>query len=428
MKLSYQQTPLDNGLRVVTCAMPHAYSVGVGLHLAIGSRYESDELAGICHFLEHMLFKGTERRPSPPALAALIEGRGGVFNAVTAQESMTLWAKLPGVHLPLALDVLTDMLRHSLLLPAEIEKERRVILEELAATQDVPEELVGHWVYSITWPDHPLGRDVAGTPESVSRIARDDIAAFMAGYVTPQAAVLSVAGDVEHERVVEVAAAFLGGWPGGLAPSFVPAPPNGLDVRVAVVHRQTEQTHFVLHLPGIPRSDPDRYPLALLQTILGEGMSSRLFQEIRERLGLAYAVDSYTSLLSDTGVVGVYAAVAPENTGRTLQAVLSELRRLRDEPVSDEELVLAKEQSKGRLLLSMEDTLSVAGWFGRQAVLNHEILTVEEVAARLEAATAEDVQRVARRLFRPAGARLAVVGPHRSHEEAAFQEILLGGL
>lgn len=428
MKLSYQLTQLDNGLRVITCAMPYAYSVSVGLHVAVGSRYESEELAGISHFVEHMLFKGTEKRPSPQALADQIEGRGGMFNAATAQEGTVLWAKLPRGHLDLALDVLADMLRHSLLLPEEIEKERRVILEELAASQDVPEELVSQLIYEITWPGHPLGRDIAGTPESVRRITREAMAAHLASHYGPRSTVLSVAGDVDHEQVVATAAALLGDWAAAPAASFQPAPADGADVRAAILHRDTEQTHLILHLPAFSRRDPDRYALGLLHGVLGEGMSSRLFLEIRERLGLAYAVDSYVTLLSDTGVMGVYAAVAPENVQQALRAVLGELRRLREAPVAPEALERAREYSKGRLMLGMEDTLAVGSWLGRQAVLNHEILTVDDVIARMDEVTCEDIQRVAQRVIRPAGARLALVGPHDPAEAPAFEEMLAGEL
>lgn len=428
MKLNYEKTTFANGLRILSCAMPHTYSVSVGFYLSAGSRYENEDLAGASHFLEHMLFKGTTRRPSPQAIAAQIEGHGGVFNASTGQESTVFWAKMPQPHMGLALDVLADMLRSSLILPTEVEKERRVILEEISASQDVPEELVSLAVNSITWPDHPLGRDVAGTPISVGGMTKASLQGFMATHYGPQNTVLIVTGDVQHDQVVAATAGLLGDWQQGDARSYAPAPPNSSTPQVAVIQRPIEQTHLIMHLPGISRRDEQRYALGMLNVVLGEGMSSRLFLEIRERLGLAYAVDSYTSFMSDTGVIGVYAAVDPAEARTTLAAVARELVRLRSETLDAETLGIAREFSKGRLLLGMEDTLSVASWFGRQEILDEEILTVEDAIGKLEAVTAEDIQQTAQRLIHPHGARLAIVGPHAKDEGASFEDVLVSGL
>jgi predicted Zn-dependent peptidase len=428
MKLNHRKTTLANGLRILSCTMPHTYSVSVGFYVSAGSRYESADLAGASHFLEHMLFKGTVRRPSPQAIAAAIEGHGGVFNASTGQESTVFWAKMPQPQMELALDVLADMLRSSLIVPEEVEKERRVILEEISASQDVPEELVSLVVNSITWPAHPLGRDVAGTPGSVGAMTKTALHGFMATHYGPQNTVLAVTGDVQHDQIAAVAAQLLGDWQQGTMRSYEPAPPNGNAPQVAVIPRPIEQTHLILHLPGITRRDEQRYALGMLNVVLGEGMSSRLFLEIRERLGLAYALDSYTSFLSDTGVIGVYAAVDPTETQAALAAVTRELVRLRNETLDAETLTIAREFSKGRLLLGMEDTLSVASWYGRQEVLDEEILTVEDVIDRLEAVTAEQIQEIAQRLIQSQGARLAIVGPHAEDQAADFEDILVAGL
>lgn len=428
MKLSYQKTTLDNGLRVLTCAMPHTYSVGVGFYISAGSRYEERATAGAAHFVEHMLFKGTARRPEPQAIAVEIEGHGGVFNAATGQEMTTLWAKMQQTDLALALDVLADMLRNSLFKAEEIEKERRVILEEILSSQDIPEELVGLVLQELTWPGHPLGWDVAGTPDSVSALTRDNLQSFLAQHYGPQNLVLSVTGDVQHDQVVALVASLMGDWPGSARSTFEPAPPNDGAPRVAGVKKKVEQSHLALHLPGIRRDDDDRFALGLLNVILGEGMSSRLFLEIRERMGLAYAVESYVSYLVDAGVLGVYAAVAPERAVDALAAILGQMARLRDEPVDAETLRSAREFVKGRLLMSMEDTLSVSGWFGRQEAQDREVLTVEEVIAHMECVTIEDVQRVAQRLYRTRGAQLAVVGPHKRAETASFKHLLTDGV
>lgn len=429
MKHSYQKTTLANGLRVLTCPMPHTYSVGVGFYISAGSRYEQPPIAGAAHFVEHMLFKGTAQRPSAEALAQEIEGHGGVFNASTSQETTVLWAKMLQTHLPLALDVLADMLRYSTLAPEEIEKERRVILEELSSSQDIPEELVGLVLHGLTWPDHPLGWDVAGTPVSVAGLSREDLLHFLATYYTPQHVVISVAGDVQHEQVVEQAARILGDWRvSNGAPHFAPAPSVAVaSPRVAVVRKKVEQSHLALHLPGLQRNDPDRFALSLLNVVLGEGMSSRLFLEIRERLGLAYAVDSYNSYLSDTGVTGIYAAVAPDRAAEALAAILGQVRRLREEPLEETSLTAAKEFIKGRMLLGMEETLAVSSWFGRQEVMDSEQLTVEDIVAHIEAVRAEDMLAVAQRLWQPSRGQLAVVGPHKQAEAARFRALMAAG-
>ena len=420
MKLELQTTVLPNGLSILSCAMPHTYSVGVGFYLSVGSRYEESTIAGAAHFVEHMIFKGTARRPTPDVIAREIEGRGGMLNASTGQEMTVLWAKMQKPHLHVAIDVLADMLRNSLLAEAEIERERRVILEELLSSQDIPEELVGLLVQDMTWPGHPLGWDVAGTPDSVSGISEATLRAFLGQFYGPQNIVLSVAGDVDHERAVAVANDLLGDWQPAPRLAFAPAPVDGVATRAVVVHKKTEQSHFSLHLPGFARTDPDRFALSLLNVVL--------FMEIRERLGLAYTVDSYVSYLADTGLVGVYAAVAPTRLSEALEAVTEQLVKLRDEPVDEVTLAEAKEYVKGRMLMGLEDTLSVAGWFGRQHSVGQEVLTVEEVVERLEATTTADLQRVAGRVFTDSGARLAVVGPHRKTEAAKLAKLVKSGL
>ena len=347
-----------------------------------------------------------------------------MFHASTGQEMTVLWVKLPQPHLGLALDVVSDMLRNSLLQPEEIEKERRVILEEILSSQDIPEELVGLALHELTWPDHPLGWDVAGTPASVTAMSREALQSFLLRGYGPGNLVLSVAGDVVHEQVAELADGLLGGWRQIDPIGFEPAPRNNGAARVGLINKKVERTHLALHLPGVARDDDDRFALSLLNVILGEGMSSRLFLEIRERLSLAYSVDSYASQLADTGVVGVYAAVSPERSQEALRAILGQLRRLSDEPVDAKALAGAKEFVTGRTLMGMEDTMSVAGWYGRQEAQRREVLAVETVLERMHLVTAEDIQRVARRLFRTTGSQLAIVGPHKRSQAKQFQTIL----
>ena len=405
--------------------MPHTYSVAVGLYISVGSRYEQPTTAGAAHFIEHMLFKGTERRPSPQTIANEIEGHGGLFNASTGQELTVLWAKMQHMHLDIAVDVLTDMLRNSLLDAGEVEKERRVILEELVSSQDIPEELAALAVHNLTWPDHPLGWDVAGTPISVQGLNRADLTGFLHTHYGPANTVVSVAGNVQHEQVVEQIAGLLGDWTARSAPVFVAAPAHTTAPRVLLVKKKVEQSHLALHFPGLPRDHEDRFALSLLNVIMGEGMTSRLFLEIRERLGLAYVVDSYVSFLADTGVAGVYAAVAPANALPALRAVLNQVQRLRHELVDAQTLRTAKEFVKGRLLLSLEDSLSVAGRAARQAMNGDTQMAIEQLLVAMEHVQAEDILRIARELLTPERACMVVVGPHKKAEAAAFKAALM---
>jgi len=418
----YQKTILDNGLRILTSALPHTRSVSVGFFVGVGSRYESDEQSGVSHFIEHMLFKGTEKRPTAMEIAVAIEGIGGIFNAGTGTESSVYWIKVAQSHLDVAIDVLVDMLRYSKFDPEEIDRERRVIIEEINLTHDTPDSLVHLLINELLWPNHPLGRDIAGTKESLSGLDRESLTAYLKHYYRPSNTVVSVAGNVEHEAVVGKVAALLGDWATGEAATYRAAEDDQVEPRLRIHHKETEQAHLCLSVPGIPRDHPDRFKLRLLNTVLGEGMSSRLFTEIREKRGLAYNIYSYVSGMHDTGAVGVYAGVDPRRVEDASKAILAEWDRLRQESVPAKELTKAKEFVKGRLLLQMEDSFSVAAWCGRQEVLSPEVLTVDEVIEAIEAVTVADVQQVAQGLFLRERLNLAVVGPFE--DEEGFGELL----
>jgi predicted Zn-dependent peptidase len=420
----YQKTVLDNGLRILTSPMPHTRSVSIGFFIGVGSRYESDEQSGVSHFIEHMVFKGTAKRPTARDIAVAIEGIGGLFNASTGQEASTYWVKVAQPHLDIAIDVLADMLCHAKFEPEEINRERRVIIEEINLTLDTPDSLVHLLINELVWPNHPLGRDVAGTKESLSTLDREDLVVYLKRHYRPNNTVVSVAGNVEHEAVVGKMVAFLGDWAMGEAASssYRPAEDNQAEPRLRIHHKATEQAHLCLSVPGIPRDHPDRFKLRLLNTVLGEGMSSRLFTEIREKRGLAYSIYSYASAVNDTGAVGVYAGVDPRRIEDAIKAALVEWNRLRQENVPADELTKAKEFVKGRLLLQMEDSFSVAAWVGRQEVLSPEVLTVDDVIEATDAVTAADIQRVAQDLFLGERLNLAVVGPFEEGE--GFRELL----
>ncbi len=417
----YQRTVLPNGLRILTSAMPHTHSVALTVYVGAGSRYEREEEAGVSHLLEHMLFKGTEKRPTAREIAEAIDGVGGLINALTDREYTVYYIKVAQPHLALGLDVLFDLIRHSLLDPKELEKERQVVIEELAMVADSPPQMADLLLDSILWPDNPLGRDIAGTPESVSALSRDVVTRYLETQYAPNNTVVAVAGNIVHEEVVEAISAALGGWRRGSPAAWIGAPGvNG--GRCAVRYKQTEQAHLSVALPGLPLDHPDRHAISFLSVILGEGMSSRLFVELREKRALVYDVHSYISQFLDVGTFNVYTGVDPKNAVEGLGVVISELRRLRDEGPTSEELTKARELSKGRLLLRMEDTRAVSGWIGGQELLLGNVRSVEEFVAEMEAVTLEDLQRVARELLDPRRLYLAVVGPYRS--ERRFTPLL----
>jgi predicted Zn-dependent peptidase len=407
----YELTVLANGLRILTVTMPHLQSASLGFFLGVGSRYESAVMAGASHFVEHMLFKGTARRPSAQEIADAIEGRGGVFNASTGVESTLYWAKVAAPHLLEALDVLSDMLLHATFDPTEIEKERAVIGEEIRYTLDTPDSLAQILINQLQWPGHPLGRDVAGTPKSVAGISRESLLAHVADYYRPQQTILAVAGRVGHDEVVAWAKANLAEWEPGPPVLWEPAPPNHHGPCVHVEYKDTEQAHLSFSFAGLSRSDPDRFVVRLLNVLLGEGMRSRLFQEVRERLGLAYTVASYASTLQDTGAVGIYAGVAADRVEETIQAILGQLDRLRQEPVPEDELETTLEFTRGRLALSLEDSFTTAAWYARQQLLGPEVLAPREAVTRFEAVQRADIQRLARTLYQEERLNLVIVGP-----------------
>ncbi len=412
----HQKTTLANGLRIVTSAMPHAHSISLVFFLAGGSRYESPEEAGLSHFVEHLVFKGTPQRPTAKDISEAIEGVGGILNGGTDKEATVYWAKVARQHFLLSLDVLTDMLRNSQLDPAEIEKERLVICEEINMSRDSPSFRVDLLIDEVLWPRHPLGRDVAGSKGTVCKMDRRMLRDFIDRQYRPNHTVLGVSGAIEHEEVVAAIGKRLQDWPPGPPGAYSPARDRQSAPRLRAEFKDTEQAHLCLAVPALPLLHPDRYALDLLSVVLGEGMSSRLFQEIREKQGLAYDIHSYVSYFQDTGALIVAAGVDPKRLSGAVQAILGEMGRLR-EPVPEEELRKAREMTKGRMLLRLEDSRSVAGWLAGQELLCNRILTIEEVVAALDAVTVADLQRVARQLFRTEKLNMAVVGPVKDGKE-----------
>jgi predicted Zn-dependent peptidase len=417
----FNRTTLSNGLRILTSPMPHTRSVAMAFMIAGGSRNETDEQGGAFHFIEHLCFKGTKRHPTAKEISETIERVGGVMNASTDPEATVYWCKVTRPHLATGLELLADMVRNPLFVPEELEKERGVILEELAMSWDHPEDRVSILVDELLWPDQPLGRDTGGTPESVRGLSRDALLACMASQYVPSNIVVTVAGDVPHQEVVELLTGYLDDWPPGEPGGWLPAHDGQTVSQVRLERRNSEQTHLALGMRGLPADHPQRYALHLLNTILGEGMSSRLFLELREEQGLVYGVHSSVSHFRDSGAMTVYAATDPRNAAQALKTIVAELNRVKGD-ITASELAKAKEMAKGRILLRLEDTRAVAMWVGGQELLLERVQTPEEMVAHIDAVTVEEVQAMAQSLIAPQHFNLAVVGPHRS--STRFERLL----
>jgi predicted Zn-dependent peptidase len=414
----YRKVTLDNGLRLVTAYMPHTRSVAISFFIGAGSRYEDDEHAGISHFIEHMLFKGTKKRPSAAEICTVVEGVGGIINAGTDKELTIFWCKIARTHFLEALDVLVDILLNPLFDPAEIEKERQVIIEEINMSLDSPAQRVSMLIDELLWPGHALGRDVAGTKESVAAISREMMLDYLSRRYRPGNAVLAVAGDINHREVVAEVNKAVAGWRKSRPPAAYLPFRGKIGRRVLIEKRATEQTQLCLSLPGLSIVHPERFKLDLLNVILGEGMSSRLFTQIRDKLGLVYSIQSYAEHFLDTGAFTIAAGVDDRNLRVAIKAVLEELSRLK-EAIPEAELAKVKELFKGRILLRMEDSRSVVGWIGGQEILTGEILTVDDVISIVEAITAAELQKLAEDLLVGEKLRLAVVGPVSPDEPLA---------
>ncbi len=400
---------LPGGLRVVTETVPHVRSAAFGIWVGVGSRDESPELAGTSHFLEHLLFKGTRRRDALE-IAAVMDAVGGEMNAFTAQEYTCYYARVLDSDLPLAVDVVSDLVVEALCAPADVESERGVILEEIAMHDDDPGDVVHDVFAEALYADHPLGRPVIGSVESVGQLSAEGIRGYHRQRYAPAAMVVSAAGNLDHKVVVELVRQAFGerlARPAGPSHHRQPPVPHA---GTLVEERATEQAHLVLGTSGLARDDDRRYALQVLSGALGGGMSSRLFQEVREKRGLAYSVYSYSSHHADSGMFGVYAGCAPGKVDEVLALCREGLDQVAMRGITDDELTRSKGQLRGSLVLGLEDTGSQMSRIGKAELVHGEVLPVEELLARIEAVTVEDVRAVgADVLTRPLS--LGAIGP-----------------
>ena len=413
---------LSNDLRVAVTPIPHSQAATLAAYVGVGSRDEARATLGLSHYLEHMLFKGTERRPEPTAISAAIEGAGGSLNAYTTRELTAFWNRVPYDRLPLAMDVLADSVQHSLLEEREIERERTVICSEIQRAHDQPAQRVGQLISAASYGEQPLAWEIAGDLDSVGAVAREHLADHIDAWYGPQNIVLSVSGNVSVDEVTTLAEQHWSAPPSEPRPARSAAADGLAADPVSVEQRPLEQCNLALALRAGARLDPDRYALSLLNEVLGRGMSSRLFLEVRERRGLAYSVGSYTAAFDDAGHLGIAAGVTAEHVIETVQVILAELERLLREPVGDDELARAREHAVGSFRLSLDAASSWCHRAGGMLIANGFIETVDEVIAGYEMVDAADIQRVAARIVREGNLAAAVVGPFEG--EAELREIV----
>jgi predicted Zn-dependent peptidase len=423
-----RRSVLPGGLRVVTETLPTVRSATFGIWAGVGSRDETPVLNGATHYLEHLLFKGTERR-SALDISAAIDAVGGEMNAFTAKEYTCYYARVLDTDLPLAIDVVSDMLTSSVIRQEDLDAERGVVLEEIAMTEDDPGDQVHDLFTTVLLGDTPLGRPVLGTVDTVNALTRDQVARFYRKHYDPTHLVVAAAGNVDHASVVrQVRRAFE--QAGALKDAdAVSLPPRGgsrairTAGRAEILDRRTEQAHIVLGMPGLSRTDERRWALSVLNTALGGGMSSRLFQEIREKRGLAYSVYSYTSSFADCGLFGVYAGCQPRRVPEVLSICRDELNKVAEQGLTDEELRRAVGQLSGSTVLGLEDTGALMNRIGKSELCWGDQLSVDDLLARIAAVTPDEVRAVARDVLghRPS---LAVIGPVKDKQAARLHDAL----
>ena len=427
-EVPHRRTVQPSGLRVVTQALPGARSASVALLVPVGSRHEDDAHAGLSHLLEHLVFKGTRAHPEAGSLSQQVEGIGGSVNASTDRELTVYSPKVPAERLDVALAAVSELALRPRLRRADLSAEKPIIVDEIRMYVDSPSDHVFTLFDELLYARHPLGREIAGTIGAVRRATHRSVLDHWRAAYQPSGMVLAVAGAIDHGQVVRASAGWQAEGPDldgrhpphrpRMASAPVPTPAGALRVS----HRRLSQGNLCLGMPGVARDHPDRWALDLLGAILGDGMGSRLFLDLRERRSLVYDVSTFSAFYVDAGTFGVHAGFDPDDAGSVIGAILDQLDRICSEPVTAAELERARAYTRGRLELRMEDSGAVAGWIGTGEALLPRILTVEEVVARFDALTADDLLRVARRYLDPRGARLAVLGPFKTR--APFERAL----
>lgn len=412
----YRLTRLPNGVRIATASMPHMRSVSVGFWAAVGGRHETARQGGIAHFLEHLLFKGTKRR-NARQISEDVEGLGGYLNAFTTEDHTCYYAKAAAQFFPQLCDVLADMYLESAFAPVEIEREREVIREEILMYRDQPAQHAQELLTETMWPGHPLGRPLTGSIESVARLRRDDMMAFQKNHYSGGNTIVTAAGKVTHEEVIAVLAPLLSRLPKGRAPRFVRARTKDGQPRVRVYSHDTEQTHVAMGFHAFGRRDERRFALKLLSVILGENMSSRLFQKLRERHGCCYSIQSSTVTLDEAGAFSVYAGVDPSKFERAVRMIIKELEIICGRAPGKAELKKAMDYTTGQTCLGLESTSNQMMWMGESIIGYGKVLDPQEVEDSLSRVTVEDIQRCACHCLNHSRLGVAIVGPVHNAEQ-----------
>jgi predicted Zn-dependent peptidase len=408
----FQRTELPDGPRVISARLPGSRSVSIAAYVLAGSRQETPAEAGVAHFMEHLTFKGTAGYPSSRAISEAVEGVGGSANAATDRESTVYWVRVPRRRAATAMGVIGELIVRPNLAEADIDQERTVIVEEIRSYLDDPSEYAQMLISQALFGNGPLGREICGEEDGIRSLPVAAIRDFWSGRYRPGNTVVAVAGDLEHEEAVELAAAAFGSGTGALS-GFEPAPALPAGPRLLAGKRDTAQAQLAIALPALRRDHPDAWNLAVLNAVLGDGMSSRLFLGVREEKGLAYDVSSGLLDYADCGALEISAGVDPEQLPAAIEAILAELVRLVDEPVPDDELAKAKAYLSGGLELRMDDTRHLASWIGGQEALHDRVLTLDEALAAVDAVTPGEILRVAGELVDDEALRMAVVAPAR---------------
>lgn len=404
--------------------MPFMKSVAIVFGLRVGSRYEKQEHQGISHLIEHMLFKGTDKRKNTLEISQIIEGIGGEINASTSDESTLLYVKVPQEQFKIAFNVLADIILNSLMREEDLYKEKKVISEEIKKYQDIPEELVGVLLDKLMWKDHPLGRCILGDEKSINNIQRKDLLSYINEFYRPNNLVISIAGHIKIEEVVLQVKKYFEKINRGEIRKYLPAPQNQKTPQIGMKFKKTNQTHLCFGFPAISRLHPDKYSMDLLDIILGSGLSSRLFQEIRVKRSLAYDIHSFIQYFSDTGSFNIYAGIDLKKLKETIKVILIELKKIKSDNLKEEELRKAKEMYKGALSLSMESTLNRAFWFGNKLLLYDRLLTFDEVKRKIEEVKVKDIQRMAQNIFIKGKINLSIVGSHKEKYKGEYKFLL----
>jgi predicted Zn-dependent peptidase len=415
--MKYKKTTLKNGLRILTIPMKETQTATVMVAVGVGSRYETEKEAGLSHFIEHMMFKGTEKRPTTLDISEELDAIGGEYNAFTAKDKTFYYAKADAGKLDVALDVIADMYLHSKVDAEEIEREKGTILQEINMYEDTPTRRVGDYFEELMYQKNSLGRDIVGSKETVSNFKREDFLKYTKRFYVANDTVICVAGKINEKKVVADIRKYFSAMNKGVKPKFQKVVEIQKKPAVVLKFKKTDQTHFILGNRAFHENHPDRFALSLLSIILGGNMSSRLFIEVRERRGLAYHVSTGVDSYTDCGYIATQAGVEHKNLELTIKTILDEYRKITSEKVNEKELQKAKDYVRGKSVMGLESSDEVAMFYLDQELKKKKVLSVEELMAKIDQVTAKDIQRVAQKVFRNDNLNLAVIGPHKNAQK-----------